>query len=98
MVQNLHQLNQQMIVNIQNRFNKLVVFMAVATTFTVTSSPTGLLSTKTTSSEPLLSVTARVIPDPSSDSKETTAIGNEMISTEVLASYLWYGMDTVIAS
>ena len=98
MVQNLHQLNQQMIVNIQNRFNKLVVFMAVATTFTVTSSPTGLLSTKTTSSEPSLSVTARVIPDPSSDSKETTAIGNEMISTEVLASYLWYGMDTVIAS
>ena len=72
--------------------------MAVATTFTVTSSPTGLLSTKTTSSEPSLSVIARVIPDPSSDSKETTAIGNEMISTEVLASYLWYGMDTVIAS
>ena len=78
MVQNLHQLNKQMIVNIQNTFNKPVAVMAVATTFTVTASPTGLLSTKTTSSEPSLSVTARVIPDPSSDSKETTAIGNEI--------------------
>ena len=80
MVQNLHQLNKQMIVNIQNTFNKPVAVIAVATTFTVTSSPTDLLSTKTTSSEPSLSVTAKAIPDPSSDSKETTAIGNESIS------------------
>ena len=74
MVQNLYQLNKQTIVNIQNTFSKPVAVMAVATTFTVTSSPTGLLSTKTTSSEASLSVTARVIPDPSSDSKETTAV------------------------
>ena len=67
MVQNLHQLNKQMIVNIQNTFNKPAAVMAFATTFTVTSLPTSLLSTKTTSSEPSLSVTARVIPDPSSD-------------------------------
>ena len=74
MVQNLCQLNEQMII-IQNTFNKPVAVMSIATTFTVTASLTGLLSTKNTSSEPPLSVTSRASPDPSSDSKETTAIG-----------------------
>ena len=79
MVHNLHQLNEQiMIINIQNTFNKPVAVMSVATTFTVTASSTDLLSTKNTSSEPPLSVTSRASPDPSSDSKETTAIDNEI--------------------
>ena len=78
MVQNLHQLNKQMIVNIQNTFNKPVAIIFITTTFTVTGSPTDLLSTKNTSSEPPLSVTSRASPDPSSDSKETTAIDNEI--------------------
>ena len=79
MVQNLHQLNEQiLIINIQNTFNKPVAVMSVATTFTVTASPTGLLSTNNTSSEPPLSMISRASPDPSSDSKETTAIDNEI--------------------
>ena len=79
MVQNLHQLNEQiMIINIQSTFNKPVVVMSVATTFTVTASSTDLLSTKNTSSELPLSIISRESPDPSSDSKETTAIDNEI--------------------
>ena len=50
----------------------------VATTKTVTSTLTGLLSTKTTSSDPSLSVTCIVEPDPSVDSNETMAVDNEM--------------------
>ena len=80
MVHNLHQINEQMIINIQNTFNKPVAVMGIATTFTVTASPTGLLSTKNTSSEPPLSMISRASPDPSSDSKETTAIDNEINS------------------
>ena len=80
MVHNLHdhQLNEQMIINIQTIFNKPVAVLSVAFTFTVTITPTGLLSTKNTSSEPPLSMTSRASPDPSSDSKETTAIDNEI--------------------
>ena len=78
MVHNLHQLNEQMIINIQNTFNKPVAVMSVATTFTVTASSTDLLSTKNTSSEPPLSMISRASPDPSSDSNETTAIDNEI--------------------
>ena len=79
MVQNHCQLNEQiMIINIQNTFNKPVAVMGIATTFTVTASPTALLSTKNTSSEPPLSIISRASPDPSSDSKETTAIDNEI--------------------
>ena len=78
MVQNLYQLNKQTIANIQTTFNKPVAVMSIATRFTVTITPTGLLSTKNTSNEPPLSMISRASPDPSSDSKETTAIDNEI--------------------
>ena len=77
-----------MIVNIQTTFNKPVAVISVATTFTVTASPTGLLSTKNTSSEPPLSVTSRASPDPSSDSSETTAIDNEINALSTSVYYL----------
>ena len=48
--------------------------MAIAITFTVTATPTGLLSTKAICSEPSLSLTCLINPDPPSDSKETVAI------------------------
>ena len=88
MVHNLHQLNEQMIIKIQNTFNKPVAVMAIATTFTVTASSTGLLSTKNTSSEPPLSMISRASPDPSSDSKETTAIDNEIKASSTTFYYL----------
>ena len=50
----------------------------VATTKTVTSTFTGLLSTTNTSSDPSVSVTCIVEPDPSVDSNETMAVDNEM--------------------
>ena len=77
-----------MIVNIQNTFNKPVEVMSIATTFTVTTSPTGLLSTKNTFSEPPLSKISRASPDPSSDSNETTAIDNEIKALSTTVYYL----------
>ena len=46
----------------------------VASRITVTLTLTGLLNTKPISSEPTLSVTCMVEPDPPVDSNETTAI------------------------
>ena len=82
MAHNHYQLNEQLIiiVNIQNTFNKPVADMSVAIKKTATSVPTGLLSTKTTSSEPALSDTCIAETDPPVDSNETTAINNEIIN------------------
>ena len=80
MAHNLHQLNEQLIRNItlQNTFNKPVAALSVAITKTATSVATGLLSTKTTCSEPALSDTCMVESDPPVDSNETTAINNKL--------------------
>ena len=56
-----------------------VVFVASRKTVMFTS--TGLLNIKSTSSEPSLSVTCIVEPDPSVDSNETTAIDHKMNTT-----------------
>ena len=80
MVHNLHQLNVQLIrsVILQNTFNKPVVDMSVAITKIVTCWSTGLLSTKTTWSEPALSDTCMEESDPPVDSNETTAVDNKL--------------------
>ena len=65
----------------------------VATTKTVTSTFTGLLSTKTTSSDPSFSVTCIVEPDLSVDSNETMAVDNEMnLLVTQLETVIWLYM------
>ena len=62
----------------QNVFHKPVAVLFLATTKTVTSTLTGLLSTKTTCREPSVSVTRIVEPDPLVDSNETMAVDSEI--------------------
>ena len=65
----------------------------VATTKTVTSTLTGLLSTITTSSDPSFSVTCIVESDPSVDSNETMAVDNEMnLLVTQLGTLIWLYM------
>ena len=95
MPHNHHQLNEYLIRTVNKmHFNKPLAVMSVAIKKTATSVSTGLLSTKTTCSEPALSDTCMVESDPPVDSNKTTAIDNSVVLVQQFILLFYLGFST----